>query len=87
MGQEEIKKMANDVRIKLTDAQRQKIKTATGKEMNELRVGSLSSTGPVAPDAAPHVQATRANATRAHATRAHATRANATRANATRAGQ
>ena len=33
--------MGNEVKIKLTDAQRAKIKSATGKEMTEIRVGSL----------------------------------------------
>jgi hypothetical protein len=33
--------MANEVKIKLTDAQRAKIKSATGKDMSEIRVGSL----------------------------------------------
>ena len=33
--------MANEVRIKLTDEQKAKIKEATGKEMPEIRVGSL----------------------------------------------
>jgi hypothetical protein len=34
--------MANEVRIKLTDEQRDKIKAATGKDMREFRVESLS---------------------------------------------
>ncbi len=33
--------MANEVRIKLTEAQRAKIKSATGKDMTEIRVGSV----------------------------------------------
>ena len=33
--------MANEVRIKLTDEQKAKIKEATGKDMPEIRVGSL----------------------------------------------
>jgi len=33
--------MANEVRIKLTDEQKAKIKEATGKEMPEIRVGNL----------------------------------------------
>ena len=33
--------MANEVRIKLTAEQKAKIKSATGKVMNEIRVGSL----------------------------------------------
>ena len=33
--------MSNEVRIKLTPEQKAKIKAATGKEMNEIRVGSL----------------------------------------------
>ena len=35
--------MANEVKIKLTDAQRAKIKSATGRDMTEIRVGSLGS--------------------------------------------
>ena len=33
--------MPNEVRIKLTEAQRAKIKSATGKVMTEIRVGSV----------------------------------------------
>lgn len=35
--------MANEVRIKLTAEQKAKIKSATGKVLNEIRVGSLGS--------------------------------------------
>ena len=34
--------MANEVRIKLTEEQKEKIKSATGKDMPEIRVESLS---------------------------------------------
>jgi hypothetical protein len=33
--------MANEVRIKLTDEQKAKIKAATGQELNEIQVGSF----------------------------------------------
>ena len=33
--------MANEVRIKLTEDQKAKIKEGTGKEMDEIRVGQL----------------------------------------------
>ena len=33
--------MSNEVRIKLTDEQKAKIKEATGKDMGEIRVGNL----------------------------------------------
>ncbi|HKB69319.1 MAG TPA: hypothetical protein VKH46_00625, partial [Thermoanaerobaculia bacterium] len=33
--------MANEVRIQLTDEQKAKIKEGTGKDMGEIRVGSL----------------------------------------------
>ena len=33
--------MAKEVRIKLTEAQRSKIKSATGKNMTEIRVSNL----------------------------------------------
>ena len=33
--------MANEVKIKLTESQKAKIKSATGREMSEIRVGSL----------------------------------------------
>ncbi len=39
--------MAKEVRIKLTEAQRSKIKSATGKNMTEIRVTSLGK-GPAA---------------------------------------
>ena len=41
--------MANEVRIKLTEAQRSKIKSATGKDMTEIRVGSFGPNPVVTP--------------------------------------
>src|ERR1700682_4472763 len=41
MVKQEEHHMANEVRIKLTEAQRAKIKSATGKVMTEIRVGSV----------------------------------------------
>ena len=40
-GNESEDKMGNEVRIKLTDEQVARIKEGTGKEMGEIRVGSL----------------------------------------------
>jgi hypothetical protein len=41
--------MPNEVRIKLTDSQRFKIKKATGKDMTELRVSSVGGNPAVSP--------------------------------------
>jgi len=43
--------MANEVKIKLTDAQKAKIKEATGKELTEIRVESFGSAPVSAPKA------------------------------------
>lgn len=87
--------MANEVRIKLTDEQKAKIKEGTGKEMDEIRVGHLGNNPAVTPatsakiasarvQAAPRLNATRAQAApRVQATRVQAApRLNATRAQA-----
>jgi hypothetical protein len=56
-GQREETKMANEVRIKLTADQKAKIKSATGKDMSEIRVGSVgnnpavSGKNPASPEA------------------------------------
>ncbi|HTO75636.1 MAG TPA: hypothetical protein VMQ61_06125 [Thermoanaerobaculia bacterium] len=50
--------MANEVRIKLTDEQKAKIKEATGKDMPEIRVGSLGDNPALsAKTVAPHTTA------------------------------
>jgi hypothetical protein len=44
--------MANEVRIKLTEEQKAKIKAGTGKDLPEIRVGGLgpsSKGGPITP--------------------------------------
>jgi len=87
--------MANEVRIKLTDEQKAKIKEATGQEMGEIRVSNLGNNPAVTPatsakvasarvQAAPRLNATRAQAApRVQATRVQAApRLNATRAQA-----
>ncbi len=59
--------MSNEVKIKLTDAQKAKIKEATGRDLPEIRVESFGS-GPAVstPDASSSLKATRAmKATRA----------------------
>ena len=69
--------MANEVRIKLTPEQKAKIKSATGKEVSEIRVGSVgnnpavSGKSPASQEAAPRA-AMRQNAARLAAPRAAA---------------
>ena len=41
--------MANEVRIDLTEAQKAKIKTGTGKDMSEIRVSNLEKNPAVSP--------------------------------------
>jgi hypothetical protein len=74
--------MANEVRIKLTDEQKAKIKEATGKDMGEIRVGHLGDNPAVSAKTMSASKATRANIMHAKATRS--TRANIMHAKATR---
>ena len=41
--------MANEVKIKLTDAQKEKIREATGKDMPEIRVESFGGNAALSP--------------------------------------
>jgi hypothetical protein len=41
--------MANEVKIKLTDAQKEKIREATGKDMPEIRVESFGGNAAMSP--------------------------------------
>lgn len=74
--------MAKEVRIKLTDAQRSKIKSAIGKNMTEIRVTSLGGSTKAVSARAIRAQATRGDvdAVSARALRAQSTRAQSTRA-------
>ena len=45
--------MANEVKIKLTDAQKDKIREATGKDVPEIRVENFGSTPAVSPTEKP----------------------------------
>src|SRR5512144_2474551 len=62
--------MANEVRIKLTAEQKAKIKSATGKVMNEIRVGSLGNSPAVSAPRADSARAPRAAETEALSARA-----------------
>ena len=73
--------MANEVRIKLTPEQKAKIKSATGQDMSEIRVGNVGSNPAVT---GPKTQATTRAASRSMAGRVVAPKA-AARGNATRA--
>jgi len=44
-GEEGRNEMTKEVRVQLTEAQKAKIKDATGKAMSEIRVSSLKETG------------------------------------------
>jgi len=79
--------MANEVRIKLTNEQKAKIKEATGKEMTELRVESVGGNpafSPVAPKLSARATAARAASARATSARAESARATAARSTAAR---
>ncbi|MGH9367652.1 MAG: hypothetical protein ACRD3M_08260, partial [Thermoanaerobaculia bacterium] len=52
--------MGNEVRVKLTDEQKAKIREATGKEMGEIRVGSLGDNPAVSAKTISAAKATRA---------------------------
>ena len=45
--------MGNEVKIKLTDAQKAKIKEATGKDMPEIRVESFGGNPALSPSTRP----------------------------------
>ena len=47
--------MANEVKIKLTDEQKAKIKEETGHDIPEVHVASLGSNAPIAPAVAPRL--------------------------------
>jgi hypothetical protein len=51
--------MANDVKIRLTDEQRAKIKEGTGKDLGEIRVSNLGSNPAVTPSPSAKVAAPR----------------------------
>ncbi len=53
--------MANEVKIKLTDAQKEKIREATGKDMPEIRVENFGSNPALSPHVASPKAATRAS--------------------------
>ena len=64
--------MANEVRIKLTDEQRAKIKKSTGQEMGEIRVASLGANAAITAHgtvASPRVASTRVMNARVASTR------------------
>ena len=70
--------MANEVRIKLTDEQKAKIRETTGQEVGEIRVSNLGHNPAVTPTSSPKVASARINQARANA----APRVNQARANA-----
>jgi ABC-2 type transport system ATP-binding protein len=79
--------MANEVRIKLTNEQKAKIKEATGKEMTELRVESVGGNpafSPVAPKLSARATAARAASARATSARAESARKVAARSTSAR---
>ena len=61
--------MANEVRIKLTDEQKAKIKEATGQEMGEIRVSNLGHNPAVTPTTSAKIATARYNMAKAAAPR------------------
>ena len=74
--------MANEIRIKLTEDQKAKIKGATGRDVHEIGVGSIGDNPAVT---VPAAKPLRANALRANQMKANALKANALKANALKA--
>ena len=54
--------MANEVKIKLTDEQKAKIKEGTGQDLPEIRVSSVGNNPALTPTTAPKMASARASA-------------------------